>query len=65
MKVWCTAKEKEQLIKILAKDENACVFSNYICFREDCIKCLDEQIEWHIAKEKIYRFDKRGTDEKL
>lgn len=59
MKIWCTAKEKEQLIKILAKDENACVFSNYICFKEDCAKCLEEQIEWHTFKERFHKKDQR------
>ncbi len=57
MKIWCSEKEKEQLIRILAKDEASCVFSNYICFREDCEKCLEKQIEWHIFRERIHKKD--------
>lgn len=53
MKIWCTEKEKKQLIRILAKDEALCVFGNYICLREDCEKCLDENIEWHIFHERL------------
>ena len=51
MKIWCTDKEKKQLIKILAKDDALCVFSNIICLREDCNECLEENIDWHITRE--------------
>lgn len=57
MKIWCSEKEKKQLIRILAKDEASCLFSNYICFREDCEKCLEEQIEWHIFRIRVHKKD--------
>ena len=59
MKIWCTDKEKNQMIKILSKDDALCVFSNMICFREDCEKCLNENIDWHVTKEKRWQKNER------
>lgn len=55
MKIWCSAKEKDQLIKILSEDDARCVFSNVVCFREDCNECLENNIEWHITEKKRRR----------
>lgn len=52
MKIWCTDKEKKQLIKILAQEDALCVFGSIICLREDCERCLEESIDWHTVKEK-------------
>ena len=54
MKIWCTDKEKERLLKILSDEDKICVFGNMICLREDCIGCLKKQIDWHTVKERVY-----------
>jgi hypothetical protein len=61
MKIWCTDKEKDRMIKILENEEAICVFGNYICLREDCRACLNENIDWHTVKEKLWT--KRKKDE--
>ena len=46
MKIWCNQREKEKLIRILAKEDSACVFDRYICVQDDCEECLNKNIKW-------------------
>lgn len=54
MKIWCTDKEKQRLLKILSDEDKICIFGNMICLREDCIACLNENIDWHSVKERVH-----------
>lgn len=54
MKIWCTDKEKDRMIKILSDEDKLCIFGNMICLREDCASCLKENIDWHTVKERVH-----------
>ena len=53
MKISCTNEEKETLTESIV-ESSMCPFPLYIncrtwlCNREDCIKCVNKNIEWEI-----------------
>lgn len=59
MKIWCTEDEKERIIRILADKRIICVFGEMVCERDDCGKCIEDNIEWHIFRRKLWKKQSR------